>query len=369
MEDALSPRSVRASASVIFLAPALRLLPVQTAAAAGPAGWLCPAAALPALLLLALLLRRAFRGGAAGAGLAETLVRAAGPVAGGGVTMLIGLWLPLYAGFILRSGADRFVGTIYPGVSPYVFVAAMLLMCLTAALGPESALGRAAQIFRPLLTAVLALVLFFAALDGEPVNLLPVTAGDAVPVLAGALPVLDVVGFALVFSALPRRQEGRAGEGMAVWTLAACAFLTALGAVTVAKFGADLTARLSQPFFVLSRNLRLFGAVERIEALVTALWVLPDFVLVSLCLRLGADFLAEALDMDPGRRSRLFSLTAGRLLVLGCAGAALAGALALPRDAVELRVISQQLIPAVSSSVFLAAVPLCLLWGLLRKKI
>jgi hypothetical protein len=40
---------------------------------------------------------------------------------------------------------------------------------------------------------------------------------------------------------------------------------------------------MNYPFFAMIRNVRIFRSVERIEALVVALWVAPDFVWCPCC--------------------------------------------------------------------------------------
>ena len=66
------------------------------------------------------------------------------------------------------------------------------------------------------------------------------------------------------------------------------------------------------------RNVSLFHAVERFGALVIGLWVLPDFVLVSMLLTLAVNCLRAAATHD----GRLFAQKNPPALVLLCAAAA-----------------------------------------------
>ena len=100
--------------------------------------------------------------------------------------------------------------------------------------------------------------------------------------------------------------------------------------------GAALTVRLSQPFFILLRNLRISHALERIEALVTAVWVLPDFLMLALLLSLTREALSAAL----GRKKPLPAWLAG--------AAALIVAAALSKTAFGLKVWSETVIPLIS---------------------
>ena len=77
--------------------------------------------------------------------------------------------------------------------------------------------------------------------------------------------------------------------------------VTAVSLAVLGNFGAELTARLTRPFFSLVRNLEFFGSLERIEALVVTLWVFPDFLLVSALLYTAQHILRLCFDLDPSR--------------------------------------------------------------------
>ena len=78
------------------------------------------------------------------------------------------------------------------------------------------------------------------------------------------------------------------------WCVRICVLVTLLSAFAIGILGAELTAKLNHPFFTMLRNVSLFHAVERFGALVIGLWVLPDFVLVSMLLTLAVNCLRAA---------------------------------------------------------------------------
>ena len=82
-------------------------------------------------------------------GLAELTLRILGKKAGKAVLLLISAWLLLFGGFVLRSGADRLITTIFPNSDPAVFTAVMGFIGLVAALGPARSLVRIAKLVRP----------------------------------------------------------------------------------------------------------------------------------------------------------------------------------------------------------------------------
>ena len=155
-------RQLQALSFIILMSPATRLIPGASARAAGHAGWLCPIVAAPLCVLVVLTVSRALKNKAVGEGLGEVVMRAF-PHFGRAVLLLYGLWLSLYAGFSLRSGASRFIYTIYTGSSPWPFVAVGLAAGVLAALGSVKRLARSAEIFRTLLLLAIVPILGWSA--------------------------------------------------------------------------------------------------------------------------------------------------------------------------------------------------------------
>ena len=309
----LTRRQYYALCTMVLLSPLLHLVPRKTTAEAGCGGWLCALAALVPLLLFAWILEGILHRGRPGEGIGEITLRALGPVAGRVLLGVYALWFLLYSAFALRIGAERFIEAVFPLSRPWPFVVTILTMAVCGALGSTKALFRASEIFLPLLMLVLALVLVFAVPGLNVNNLLPVTAQD-----------------------LP----GVARSGLTVFGIGAAV----LRAFAIGILGAELTAKLTHPFFTMLRNVSLFHAVERFGALVIGLWVLPDFVLVSMLLTLAVNCLRAACSRD----GRLFAQKNPPALVLLCAAAAGAGALFLAQNAFETDALQASVVPVVN---------------------
>lgn len=142
----------------------------------------------------------------------------------------------------------------------------------------------------------------------------------------------------------------------AVWIALLCLPLSLLSIALVGNFGAELTASLQRPFFYLVRNLVFFQDVERVEALVVALWVFPDFLLVSCSLLACGQCLAPALQRKEPQLAAVCGIAAA---VLACF---------LGRSAGSYTALSERVVPLVGMSLALL-LPLCLLIGRWRKKI
>ena len=348
--------------SLLLLGPALRLLPRLAAEQAGRAAWLSVLPALPLLLFYVRFLSRFWEARPAGTGLGEAALELLGPRWGRGALFFFTAWLLFYAGFVLRSGADRLVLTVYPQSAPAVFTLSMGFCCLAAALGSARSLARTGALLFPLVTGILLLLLLAALKGTSRSNLLPVTLLDLPALTRASLPVLDVLGLGLF---LPLFFLGYVEEGAEPmlprctrWLIAEAALLTLLMFAVVGCFGGELVAHLSHPFFTLVRNLVFFRSLERIEALVVCCWIFPDFLLASLCLHAAQSCLRLALGRwardDRGSRLDPSYL---RWLIPFCAFAAILVGLLLAPDLLSLRRLSERVIPGINLTLSFLTVP------------
>ena len=344
-----SPVKRRETAAVGFVAaltPAARILPVLSAASAGPAAWLCPLAALPGALIVAECLLSAMRRARPGEGLSAVTLRLLGRGAGGVLLALYALWLVFYAAFSLRSASARFTIAIYPGTNPGIFMAVGAAACLIPAMGRYVSLGRAAVIFRGLLALVLILIIALGISNADPGNLLPVTPEDALPVLAGAPGAVGILTLLLVCTSLPGGAAISRRRDYARRCLVLSVLFSLIVAVTVGRFGAELTGRFELPFFTMVKNLSVPGLTDRVEALITAFWVFSDFVMCSLTLMAASRAARLVLSMPeeppgPGLRS-------GRWITPLFTAAAFAVASVMAPTNFVLTALSERFVPALN---------------------
>lgn len=340
--DIFSRRQLFALGAAAALSPALRLYPALSVRLAGKGAWLSALCCLPPLLLYAWLCSRLAAARQAGEGLGELALRCLGEKAGRALLLLLGLWLLVYAGFALRAAADRFVLSLFPSSSPGFFVLTLGLASLWAALGSPRALARMARMLFPLLTGAILLLLLFSLRQAEAKNLLPLTVEDALPVLLGALPVGEVLLFALYAPGFllggVKKEPGGLGE-LALWLCGMCLLLSAICAAVLGCFGAEITEKLTLPFFTLVRNLVFFRSLERVEALVVSLWLFPDFLLCSLTLLCAGHCLRLALG------KKLPALARGRAPLWLSGAAAIGAGLWMAPNAAALTLWSERVIP------------------------
>ena len=201
-DNRFNRRQQLALGTVIMLSPALRLFPSQSVIMAGRASWLCAAAAVPLLLAWLYFMSSFMSHRQSGEGLPEFILRTLGPIAGKITLAVLSLWFLIYGGFVLRSGADRFIVTIYPSSGPAAFSVTMGLIALAAVLKKPRTMVRFARIVKPVLMGVLFLVAFFSLFSLDFSNLLPVTVHDVMPVMRGSVMAVDIVASAVFYLSL-----------------------------------------------------------------------------------------------------------------------------------------------------------------------
>lgn len=372
MKDTLVTRKQFAAAIfAALLSPLMRVLPRATVMIAGKGAWLSVIPAFGGLIALTALMNALRRRTRPGEGMANVILRVFGPIFGRLLLVLYGVWFLFYAGFILRSGAERLAATVYQQSELDPFIVVMLILCLIAALGTLRATARTAVLLRASLLAALALVSFFALSNVSYKNLLPLRLRDAPRIAVGSLPILTVGGVAALFSFLngyvePAERPTKWVAGpLAIFSAAACL----LSFEAVGTFGAQLTAKLSYPFFTMIRDVSLFGVAQRIEALVIAVWVFADFILCVMLLRCAHEAIRTVFGLPKPEEQPIFSMKNGRWLIWLEALAAYFLNRLLAPSSFQFFVWSERLVPLIMNCFVFGGFGLVFLVGKLRRKI
>jgi hypothetical protein len=363
-------RQIHSLSTLIFLVPLLRFFVSASTESAGRAAWLCPIAALPAMLLYLYFLRQLMSGCKPGENLPELIERSFGNKLGKVALALTAIWLLVYCAFVLRAGADRLIITVYPNSSPGFFCIGLGLVCLVAALCKPRSIVRSALLVKPFVLLAMLLVIIFALIKIDWSNLLPVTVSDALPVLYGSLSGMDVLSVALyvpcfVHSLCADNEKGSRLDYL--WLLRMIVLMTLLSLAILGFFGAELTERMNGPFFILVRNLVFFRTVERIEAFVVMLWLFPDFLLGSLLLY-GAQYcIRRSFGWDTNYLPRsALDLSHGRFVIWLSAAAVIALSLVLGQTTTGLYYWSFKIIPLANMLFAFVFLPLVYVIGRAR---
>ena len=246
----------------------------------------------------------------------------------------------------------------------------MLIIGTIAALGPVKALPRASRVFAPVLLSVIVLALIFSLGSVDVRNLLPIKTQSAGRVFISGLAVVEIYGAVLYCAAFLEDQsplQGRRFASYAGWLALICLLLCTFCAVIIGCYGARLTSRTLHPFFSMIRDVTLTKTVERIEALVTTLWVLSDFVIFTLLLCTASHIFRLIFGFRPEKGDVCaLDMSNGRIIIPLCAALSGTAALLMPTSEHVMRSISQIIVPGASLTILFVILPLLLLIAKLR---
>ena len=363
MERTISSRQLMTLSFVSMLSPFLRLLPGSVADRAGASGWVSAALSIIPTTLLCLLLSRLVKKFPSGSGLANSVLKTLGRFPGSVVLSLWALWLVFHSGFLLCSGADRFIATIYPGVKPTLFILVTAAICLIAAWGQLKSIARASEIFQPLLLFVILLVIFFSVSEVEPTFLLPVTVSQLPDILSGVPLAAESMSVVLVNAAFLSKFTAPEEKKRSVfpWLIGVTVLSVLLCGVSIGSMGKTYVSALAYPFFILARDLSVLSGVERIESLVVGLWLIPDFVLITVEWMIAADTLLLIIGQQNHEYQRKFWISVSSVF-------AVLIAFRIAPNSESLTRWSEILIPAIHLSWAYLAIPLICFVSFLRKK-
>ena len=274
--DTITRVDLMALSFVALLSPANRAISESEIAVGEKGVYLSPiAAALPVLALFLLADRLSRRPEPL-----DGLFRLAfGKAVGGAVTIIFVSWITFYTGLALRVAGERLVSCVYGEAHWAVFAAVIAVGAAFAASGSVKTIVRTARLFLPIVVAALAVVFLMLFADVKSENLLPLTADDLRSALTGSLHMISAGSLFAYYGFLPApAQKRREGIGYVAGVMAV---MLAVTVTVVGVLGSELAAAMESPFFVVIRNVTLFNVLERIEAVVVALWVVSDLAFVS----------------------------------------------------------------------------------------
>lgn len=283
-EQGLTKRQLAAVVWTGVLAPAIGVLPGVAAQTAREAGWLSVLMALPAVLGVGWIIGQLTRGGEID--LASAYCDGLGRIPSAFITIIYMVWSVVFSSVRLRLSVERLRFSVWQGGSQWVFLPAVLLLSLWLARGKADAFGRAGEVFFGAATTLLVSVTLLAAPQVRAHNLWPVWTEGVVSAGKVAVDALGVLSAGICGGfLLGGAKEHRHGKGWLWRAVTMCAVLTAVQVVVLGNFGAELTARLEDPFMTLSGSVGVKGAFQRVEALASVLWLYSDVVMLALLLR------------------------------------------------------------------------------------
>ena len=266
----------------------------------GTAAWLCPLLAGAVVVGVAALLSRTPVLGQGDLG--ERIARQWGRRTG---RVLAGLFF-LWGLYVTTAHAVRIGGRLSDSLraSPVLLTAVVLVLAGWFASGGVPAFARACEIFVLAVGFGFGLIVLFGAFRLEGTQVLLWDWGELAQVPRGALSTIGMlaVGGYLLFLLGDIRPEQRSRRRVllrlgTLFVLLAVALVLVLG-----RLGAPLAAEIDAPFFQMVSGLGFEGAFQRLEGLVSALWILGDVVLVGLLLLCLGRLLGQATERGEEKR-------------------------------------------------------------------
>ena len=286
-----------ALAFVSIISPIIRVIPETALYYGEEAAWVSPFVAAVPILLLYGVIRLLTKKRNEGQGLTHIILRAFGPWFGRLIAVVFALWLTFYLGFVQRMAAERLVSYLYNDDKWVIFALVMLITGCIVASGNISSLTRTAQIFVPVIIGMIVAVSLLLIPDVKIENLLPITYSHIPDALRASVSMISMVSIFAYFTFLlghTRKQEKeKSGIGYII-VLLLIVFLVI--AETIGVMSVNVAKNMQSAFLITIRNITFLNILERIEAIVIAMWVISDFVYAAAMLTIISDIAKVAVN-------------------------------------------------------------------------
>ena len=279
----MSVRQILVLLFCALISPMVQALPTLTAATAGEGAWLTGLLAFPALLVMYAVVHLLLRT-VPGGGLAQVFQMVLGKVLGGALTILYGVWALFLLCLHARLYAERMLSVGYRNASMAILLLVLLAMLLWQCSKKLAAFARSVEIFYLALSLGLGLVLFFSVSQMALENVLPIWVEDLPGIATATLVPLGVAGMGIYAAFLGGQIAPRDGDKKRCvkWLAVACLVMAALQFGVLGQLGPELSVEIDQPFYVVAESVGIYGAFQRVESVIIALWVFSDLALLGL---------------------------------------------------------------------------------------
>ena len=281
-KNKISVRQLMLLLVMLTFSPAIRLFPSITVGIAKQASWLSPIVACLVMLVMVLIMDAFFKHNQ-DMGLADVICKILGKVIGRVLIAVYYLWIFILLALYIRYYAERITQSIFPETSIQFFIIPMMILVYFVLQGGLEALAR----YNELLLAIFALsfVVFsvLALSNFNFSNLFPVSYKDIVPVAGASYGILAIWGYYFFMFFLGDKVNDKASikaQGFKTTLYLGIIAITSI-ALAIGVLGASLTLHLPLPYFTVVKIISVMGIFERLESVVLSLWVVVDFVLIT----------------------------------------------------------------------------------------
>ena len=279
----ISARQMWVNLIIVTAIPSFRLLGpmvIQTAGNAAPFSTLLTfVCCIPLMAAYAYVANRQ-----SGRTFAQINLRLLGKIGGGLVNAAYTAWVLFLAAFYLGQYGERINGTLFYDTNMVVFLLILLFAVSYGVKRGAATLARTGTILGYMILAALVAFCIILLRDVKVENYLPLSRKDTVPALLGIVPGLAVTVFFPIFFVYGNETTKRVSFLPYGWRSLAVIAATSVAIISLplGVFGKEIAEKLTMPFFAVSRNMVVFDSLERLEAIVAAILIMSDFVIVSL---------------------------------------------------------------------------------------
>lgn len=344
---------------MMTLSPAIRLFPGLAAREAGKAGWLAPVAAVIPMILLILLVHSFFKENKE-ASLSDIYNKVIGKVAGKILCFLYLIWVLILLALYVRYYAERLLSSIMPHTSISFFIISMLILVFFAVRSGLIPLARVNEVFFGIFLIMMLITFVLASPGIKYRNFMNVSYLDTLPVIKASHTITAIWGYFLFiffFGDKINDKENIKRFGFQ-GVLAAFVVATLILITTIGTIGPNLMPRISLPFFMVVKNISIFETLERLESIIISLWVISDFVTISVFTYISISLIKS-----------IFNLSETKTLVGPVTLFAYIGSLYFFKDIFQLEAFSSNIALPVNTTLTFIIQIIIFAVGKLRKKI
>lgn len=358
-KDTISARQLLFIFTIMVSSPATRFFPSFASLRAKQAGWVSPLISAAPFILLIIIMNVMFKSYKKES-MAEIIDDIMGKLAGKFIVMLYLLWVTWNVALYLRYSVERLVSSVYAGFDIKVFVIINLIFIVYIIHSDLSVIGRMGEIILPFIgfmLLILAICLLpLVRLD----NVAPVYFNDIVPIMKASVGVTSILAYVFLLSFLSDRVSDKKHFLKLGFTTAFVNVSSVLVVlfITIGVLGSSTAERAPVPVLVAVKQVNIADTIENIEAIVVAIWIFADFILVSALIITALNIM-----------KKLFKLSDTKGLIKIFAVFAYYLTLSIAANKLELEDFSNKLLEPINMS-FGYAIPFLLFAvGKLRKKL
>jgi spore germination protein KB len=280
-EQKISLRQAMMLFLILLFSPIVRFFPSQIAKEAGQAGWLAPFVSFFFLAGIIIIFSKIYKK-YPDASLMEVICDVTGKFFGIIILVFYLLWLIILLALYIRYYSIRLTISIDAIKEVRFVIIAMLVLTGIILKNTIETISRMGEIIFYLLVIGFA-VLFLSALPIVDINnLIPLSVLDIFPVFKASYMLTGLYAYLVVllfFSDRINHKETLYKTGIK-YSLLLMMLDVLLAIMILGALGHSVVKRAPLPFYLTVKNISLFGAIDRLEAITVTQWILADFILI-----------------------------------------------------------------------------------------